>query len=95
MRPSSAYTTFLSERGGIVELETYWYECSPFLYTALGGFILGRADSILLLVSSALLLSAGGTIFILRRRHALNEIRRLRFGTIDDSDDDIDVLPSK
>jgi hypothetical protein len=61
-----------------MDLEQYWYEGSPFLYTAMGGFILGRADSALLYISSILLLAAGGTIFLLRRMYSINQIRRLR-----------------
>ena len=61
-----------------MELEQYWYEASPFLYTAAGGFILGRADSALLFISSALLLAAGGIILMLRRMYSINQIRRLR-----------------
>jgi len=54
-----------------MNLEYYWYESSPFVYTATGGALLGRADSVLAVISSLLLLSAGGTILFLRRRHAL------------------------
>jgi hypothetical protein len=54
-----------------MKLEYYWYEASPFLYTATGGALLGRADSVLSIISSVLLLTAGGTILFLRRRHAL------------------------
>jgi hypothetical protein len=61
-----------------MDLEQYWYEGSPFLYTAVGGFILGRADSALLFISSMLLLAAGGIILLLRRMYSINQIRRLR-----------------
>jgi len=57
-----------------MKLETYWYEASPFIYTAAGGIFLGRADSPLSIISSALLLSAGGTIMLLRRRYALRQL---------------------
>ena len=61
-----------------MDLEEFWYEVSPFLYTAAGGFILGRADSALLLISSMLLLAGGGTILLLRRMYSINQIRRLK-----------------
>jgi len=61
-----------------MDLEQYWYEASPFLYTAVGGFILGRADSALLFISSMLLLAAGGTILLMRRMYSINQIQRLR-----------------
>lgn len=54
-----------------MDLEFCWYEVSPFIYTAAGGFFLGRAESLLPMLSSALLLTAGGTILFLRRRYAL------------------------
>ena len=54
-----------------MNLEFLWYEVSPFVYTAAGGFFLGRADSLLPIISSALLLTAGGTILFLRRQYAL------------------------
>ena len=54
-----------------MNLEFFWYEVSPFIYTAAGGFFLGRADSLLPMISSALLLTAGGTILFLRRQYAL------------------------
>jgi hypothetical protein len=54
-----------------MDLEFYWYEASPFVYTAAGGFFLGRADSALSILSSVLLITAGGTILFLRRRYAL------------------------
>ena len=54
-----------------MNLEHFWYETSPFVYTAVGGALLGRADSALAVASSVLLLLAGGTIFFLRRRYAL------------------------
>lgn len=50
-----------------MNLEKYWYEAAPFIYTVAGGIFLGRADSVLLAVSSVLLLSAGATITFLRR----------------------------
>lgn len=53
-----------------MDLEHVWYEISPFVYTVGGGVFLGRADSTLAIVSSLLLLTAGGTVFFLRRRHA-------------------------
>ena len=54
-----------------MDLEFYWYEISPFIYTVAGGFFLGRADSGLPIMSALLLLTAGGTILFLRRSHAL------------------------
>lgn len=54
-----------------MKLEYYWYETSPFVYTATGGALLGRSDSMIAILSSVLLLTAGGTILFLRRRHAL------------------------
>jgi hypothetical protein len=54
-----------------MNLEHFWYEISPFVYTASGGALLGRADSALTVFSSVLLLVAGGTIFFLRRRYTL------------------------
>ena len=30
-----------------MDLEFYWYEISPFVYTVAGGFFLGRADAAL------------------------------------------------
>ena len=58
-------------QGEAMNLEFFWYEISPFVYTVSGGFLLGRADAFLPVVSSVLLLTAGGTILFLRRRHAL------------------------
>ena len=52
-------------------LEFYWYEISPFVYVAAGGFFLGRADAMLPALSSLLLITAGGTILFLRRSYAL------------------------
>ena len=54
-----------------MDLEFYWYEISPFVYTVAGGFFLGRADTALPIMSAVLLLTAGGTILFLRRTHAL------------------------
>jgi hypothetical protein len=54
-----------------MELEKMWYEASPFIYIATGGFLLGRGGSVLLMVSGILLLTAGGTIMAMRRRYAL------------------------
>jgi hypothetical protein len=54
-----------------MNLEHFWYEISPFVYTASGGALLARADSVLAAISSVLLLVAGGTIFFLRRRYTL------------------------
>lgn len=54
-----------------MNLENYWYEAAPFVYTVAGGIFLGRADSVLSVISSVLLLSAGATITFLRRRHSL------------------------
>ena len=62
-----------------MNLEHFWYEISPFVYTACGGALLGRADSALAVASSVLLLVAGGTIFFLRRRYAL-EMRESALG---------------
>jgi hypothetical protein len=60
-----------------MDLEFYWYEISPFVYTVAGGFFLGRADTALPIMSAVLLLTAGGTILFLRRTHALR-MRELR-----------------
>jgi hypothetical protein len=54
-----------------MNLEQFWYEISPFVYTATGGALLGRADTALAITSSVLLLTAGGTILFLRRRYTL------------------------
>jgi len=54
-----------------MNLEFYWYEISPFVYTVAGGFFLGRADAALPIMSAVLLLTAGGTILFLRRTYAL------------------------
>jgi hypothetical protein len=54
-----------------MDLEFYWYEISPFVYTVAGGFFLGRAEAALPIMSALLLLTAGGTILFLRRTHAL------------------------
>ena len=54
-----------------MNLEFYWYEISPFIYVAAGGFFLGRADAMLPALSSLLLITAGGTILFLRRTFAL------------------------
>jgi len=54
-----------------MNMEFYWYEISPFIYTVAGGFFLGRADAALPIMSALLLLTAGGTILFLRRSHAL------------------------
>lgn len=61
-----------------MDLEHYWYEASPFLYTATGGAFLGRAESTLSVISSILLLTAGGTILFLRRRYGLQMRERVR-----------------
>ncbi len=52
-------------------IEKYWYEGSPFIYIATGGFLIGRGGSVLLMISGILLLTAGGTIMMMRRRYAL------------------------
>jgi hypothetical protein len=57
--------------GTTMNLQNFWYEAAPFIYTVAGGIFLGRADSVLSVVSSGLLLSAGATITFLRRRHSL------------------------
>ena len=62
-----------------------WYEVSPFLYTVLGGYMLGRAESVAMAVSSILLLFAVGTITILRRKHALQLMQRAMM--LSESDD--------
>jgi hypothetical protein len=54
-----------------MDLEFIWYEISPFVYVAAGGFFLGRADAMLSVLSSLLLITAGGTILFLRRQYAL------------------------
>ena len=56
-----------------MQLEKYWYEASPFIYTVVGGYFLGRADSNILVISSLILISAGGTIMAMRRRYALKQ----------------------
>ena len=56
-----------------MRLEKYWYETSPVLYTVVGGYFLGRAESGILMLSSIILISAGGTIMAMRRRYALKE----------------------
>jgi hypothetical protein len=61
-----------------MDLEHYWYETSPFIYTATGGAFLGRAESTLSIVSSILLLTAGGTILFLRRRYGMKLRERLK-----------------
>jgi hypothetical protein len=60
-----------------MDLQNYWYEAAPFVYTVTGGIFLGRADSALSVISSVLLLTAGVTITFLRRRHSL-KIRTLK-----------------
>jgi hypothetical protein len=59
-----------------MDLEFYWYEISPFVYTVAGGFFLGRADAALPIMSALLLLTAGGTILFLRRTYTL-QMRQL------------------
>jgi hypothetical protein len=54
-----------------MQLEKYWYEASPFIYTVAGGYFLGIAESGILTLSSLILISAGGTITAMRRRYAL------------------------
>ena len=54
-----------------MNIEKYWYEASPFIYIATGGFLLGRGGSVLLMISGILLLTAGGTIMMMRRQYAL------------------------
>jgi len=54
-------------------IEKLWYEASPFIYTVVGGYFLGRADSSILMLSSVILISAGGTITAMRRRYGLKE----------------------
>jgi len=54
-----------------MQLEKYWYEASPFIYTVVGGYFLGRSDSGILTLSSLILISAGGTIMAMRRRYQL------------------------
>ncbi len=61
-----------------MQIEKYWYEVSPFVYTTLGGYLLGRADSALMVVSAIVLLIAAGTITLLRRKHALDALRKHR-----------------
>ena len=73
-----------------MNLEFYWYEISPFLYVAAGGFFLGRADSALSVLSSVLLMTAGGTILFLRRSYAL----RLRQGEAPSQGDRLAVRPT-
>jgi hypothetical protein len=63
--------------GTTMNLQNYWYETAPFVYTVSGGILLGRADSALLVISALLLLTAGATITFLRRTHSL-KIRTLR-----------------
>ena len=66
-----------------MNLEFYWYEVSPFVYVAAGGFFLGRADSALPILSSVLLMTAGGTILFLRRSYSL----RMRQGDVPSAGD--------
>lgn len=54
-----------------MDLEKYWYEASPFIYTVAGGYFLGTAHSGIMTLSSLILISAGGTITAMRRRHSL------------------------
>jgi flagellar motor component MotA len=56
-----------------MRIENFWYEASPFLYTVVGGFFLGRSDSAIMWISSVILISAGGTITAMRRSYALKE----------------------
>jgi hypothetical protein len=58
-----------------MDLEACWYEAAPFIYTVTGGIFLGRADSLMLTVPALLLVTAGGTIIFLRRKHSLQQIR--------------------
>jgi hypothetical protein len=60
-----------------MNLQNYWYEVAPFVYTVAGGILLGRADSALSVISAVLLLTAGATITFLRRAHSL-KMRTLR-----------------
>jgi hypothetical protein len=60
-----------------MDLQDYWYEAAPFVYTVAGGILLGRADSALSITSSVLLITAGATITFLRRAHSL-KMRTLR-----------------
>ena len=60
-----------------MDLQNYWYEAAPFVYTVAGGILLGRADSTLLVISAILLLTASATITFLRRTHSL-KMRTLR-----------------
>jgi len=60
-----------------MDLQDYWYEAAPFVYTVAGGILLGRADSALSIISSVLLITAGATITFLRRAHSL-KMRTLR-----------------
>lgn len=72
--------------GEAMKLEFFWYEISPFVYTVSGGFLLGKADALLPVLSSVLLLTAGGTILFLRRRQALRtreEALALRTAVVD------------
>lgn|GEM_PF-1608429 len=59
--------------GAIMQLEKYWYEASPFVYTVAGGYFLGVSESGILMLSSLILISAGGTITAMRRRYALQQ----------------------
>ena len=61
----------------LTDLEKYWYEASPFLYTVMGGYVLARADSVLMAISAILLLCASGTITLLRRKYSLEMRKKL------------------
>ena len=56
-----------------MQLEKYWYEASPFVYNVAGGYFLGVSESGILMLSSLILISAGGTITAMRRRYALKQ----------------------
>ncbi len=50
-------------------LESFWYETSPYLYSAGGALAISHAESPLAVASGALLLFAAGLVLILRRKH--------------------------
>jgi uncharacterized membrane protein (UPF0136 family) len=52
-----------------MDLETIWYECSPYLYLAGGVATILKSDSRVGLVSGVLLIAAAATILRLRYVH--------------------------
>jgi hypothetical protein len=52
-----------------MNLEQTWYELSPYIYAAFGGFALAHADNKVAYISSSLLISAAMTIVMLRKHY--------------------------